>query len=225
MKLPFLNRKRYIVLKCYTWSSVVKDYASIKLGKYDDRPTYNDKRHKKASFGKCFAHISTRIHSATIRSPTTFRINVKSGELDYDIAAVNEFTNVNLEHNDDPEYSLPNTILTKIVTPWHIEEQSGVPFVMARHIQNKTPMMICSGVLEFRYGHGMNIFNHVAKFDHAYEIPFREPLVSLYPLSDLPLHVETYDDRKKFLELNSVADFMPYFSNHRTKMRKFEKGS
>ena len=225
IKIPFLNRQRYIILRCYTWSKMVEDYAPIRLGKYDDRPIKNDRHQAKTSFSKCYAHINSRIHSATVKSPTTFRINVKYGEINYDVAAANEFTEINLDHNNDPEYSVPDTILTKIVLPWYLEEKSGVPFVLSRHIQNKTPMMIPSGVVEYKFGYGMNIFNHVSKLDHNYEITFREPLVSLYPISDLPLHVETYTDRKKFLELNSYTDFLPYFSNYRMKLKGIKKGS
>ena len=223
MKIPFLNRQRYIVLKCYTWSELVHQYAPIQLATKDPVPKRNSKPDNNVNFLRCYAHTKGKKRSATILSPATFKINVKDGGVETEWSSRNEWCGIDHSHMNDPFYGTPNTHLLKICTPWCIEEKTGVNFVMGRHIQNKTPMQIPCGMLQYKHGFGANIFMHVGKHDHSYEIPFREPLVSIFPMSELPLHVESYFDRRRFMELVDRSNELPFFTNYRVKLEKLDR--
>ena len=84
-------------------------------------------------------------------------------------------------------------------------------------------MQIPCGMLQYKHGFGANIFMHVGKHDHSYEIPFREPLVSIFPMSELPLHVESYFDRRRFMELADRSNELPF--SHELSRQTRETGS
>lgn len=225
MKLPFLNRKRYIVLKCYTWSELVHQYAPIQLATKDPIPKRNSNSDRNLNFLRCYAHTKGKKRSATILSPATFRIKVQDGNAKTKCSwsSQHDFCWIDDTHMNDPFYATPNTHLLKIVVPWCIEEKTGMNFVFGRHIQNKTPMQIPCGITQYKHGFAANIFIHVGKHDHSYEIPFLEPLVSIFPMSELPLHVESYFDRKRFMELVDRSNELPFFTNYRIKLEKLDR--
>lgn len=195
MKLPFLNRNRYIVLKCYTWHKGVFERAPIKVGgpacpAADGPASYFDLR---TNFSACWSRLRGMKKSATVSAPSSFRIET-DGDKGLQFGAADEsVVGVDYEHDFDTAYGVDkDTVITKIITPWHLEEATGVDFVLARHMQNKTMMNILSGVTNFKATCQVNIFNVISKYPHRYEVPFQAPMVSLYPMSDLPLHVECF---------------------------------
>lgn len=208
MKLPFLNRKRYLVLKCYTIHEGVLQYAPIAMNyqhkmKAPDN-AFNDK--KARYFDSCLSRIKTKMHSATISAPLTMNVSVRDAGITYDFSDNNvPALKISFEHEQDPMYGLGrDAYLTKIIMPWRIEEETGTQFVVAQHMSNTTLMNLLSGVLEFKQNTSCNLFNMVHKLHHEYEIPFGTPMASLYPMCDLPLHVECYNDESKFMKLSEL---------------------
>ena len=222
MKLPFLNRKRYIVLKCYTTHAGVLKYAPITTNYKEEKiDTSGLFAHENAHyFDSCWSRIKSKTASATIPSPMTITVKNKNGECGYSFSDGNiPAMNVAFVHNNDPFWPTKDVTIGKLMLPWQVEEDTGVNFILARHISNKTMCNILSGILEFKDNSSLNLFNLTAKVDHEYEIPFNTPLASLYPMSDLPLHVETYHDEQKFLALNQCS----YRRFHRGNLIKTER--
>jgi hypothetical protein len=224
-KLPFLNRKRYIVLKCYTNHAGVHKHSPMTLGDDDvtPQPTNPEYLSKTQYFSHCWSRLETRKRSATVRSPAAFRV-VSDGQnsVSHSIARDEETFRIVFDHDSDETYGTDrHTFLSKLAMPWKCYEETGVNFVMARHMRNKTQMNILSGVTSFKVSPDINIFNLISKDAHRYEVSFNTPLISIYPMSDLPLHVESYFDPEKFAEVSQLG-YMPCF---RSSARKKEKHS
>ena len=213
MKLPFINRKRYIVLKCYTWHSGVLERSPIVLGDPEKvKPTpETDYLAARKSFATCWSRLATNKKSATICAPESLRFRCdENGVVQSNTPT--DIMQVMYEHDNDQPYGLmKDFVIAKIMMPWHIEEQTGVNFVFARHMRNKTMMNVLSGVTNFKATCQINIFNAINKHKHHYEVPFNSQMVSLYPMSDLPLHVECYFDTAKHDELLQKT-YNPFFS-------------
>lgn len=220
MKLPFLNRHRYLVLKCYTDHAGVYEHSPIRM------KTTHAKKLKEhgTTFATCFSRIKSQTLSASVFSPCamSFEVNEK-GLTTTTIQEKN--MSVDFTHDSDPIYNdiSRNTFLTKILMPWHIEEKTGANFVIARHTENKTMMNVLSGVLNFKASPAIHIFNVVPKINHRYEIPSSHPLASIYPISDLPLHVECFHDPVYFHiieEKNQQRDFIAHGLKRQSKHEK-----
>jgi len=213
LKLPFLNRKRYIVLECVTNHQGVLDNASVKMSQQAMRKKPLNEYYKPVTdFTYCWSRINTARVSVTIPSPCEMRFQSDgSGVVNYGVAD-KEVVEIDFDHDGDPSYGLDKSMcMTKIHMPWHLNEETGVMFVMARHIENRTPMNIVSGVMQYKHFSQVNIFNAISNFENRYKVDYKEPLVSLYPLSDLPLHVEVKCDKDRFEKLDQ-QDYNPHFS-------------
>ena len=212
MKLPFLNRQRYIVLKCYSTHSGVVERAPIKAGVAESVNALPplDYLSRRTSFTTCWSRLMTAKNSVTIPSPATFRFSCDaSGVVSF--AGAGNVVGADFDHNEDPTYGLnKDFVIAKIMMPWSVEEKTGTKFVFARHIHNKTMMNVLSGVHSFAATCDVNIFNAIAKVDHQYEVPFLTPMASLYAMSDLPVHVENFYDKEKHEELRQKM-YDPYF--------------
>ena len=202
MKLPFYNRKRYLVLKFYTWHQGVFEKA---------KPMTNfskTEKHKgtvyERNFHTCMSRIMTKKNSVTMPSPVDFMFRC-DGEVVHFEAPDSEVLGCDFAHNDDPAYaSTKDFIIAKMVMPWHIEEESGINFVVARHIMNRSMMNVLSGVISFDATASSSFFNVINKTPHEYRVKFGEPLVSYYPMSDKPVYVECYCDAEKHRKLREV---------------------
>jgi hypothetical protein len=207
MKLPFINRKKYLVLKCYTDHRGVYEKAPITMN-YSERLPEKKldfmSRHK--DFSSCYARIKAQKYSATLQAPAEFRFNCdENKQINYSVA--DKFAvQISFAHNDDHAYGKNrDNVVTKIMTPWRIIEETGTPFLLTRHIMNKTNMNIISGLVNFKNSCEPNIFNLVSTHPHQYAVPFLTPLASIYPLSDKPIHLEPYFDRDKYQDLLELA--------------------
>lgn len=212
LKLPFFNRKRYIVMKCYTDNKRLYEYAPILRSSLlpapecqtDKHPVKQDNFDRMPSFRTCFGRVEALKTSAAIPLWNTMHIKVDNDlNISVDSSDMQNLLGyLDFDHNNDPYYDTENFYVVKHVCAWHCEETTGVKFVSAQHIQNNTNMRIPSGIIDFKHQHAMNVFNLVSKYPHSYTIPFKTPTIALYPLSDLPLHVESYFDTQKAIDLD-----------------------
>lgn len=207
MKLPFINRKRYIVLKCYTTHEGVLRHAPITT-KY--KQVFNNEKLPDGvvprfarMFKTCPARIESAKLSATILAPVTINFGVWKDKTGHHVSdtGIEDFE-IDISHQSDPTFEAnKQNHLFKIEMPWKCYEETGVKFVLARHIANPTMMNVVSGVLDFKQNATLNVFNLVHTSSHEYEVPFGTPIASLYPMSDLPLHVECYNDKDQYVKL------------------------
>lgn len=222
MKIPFLNRKRYIVLKCYSWHAGAVEQAPIFIG--DGEKVASRKPAKfmeqNMAFSTCWSRINSRKRCATILAPCSTRFDTDGQGVQWLNANTENILNITFDHDADETYGTDkDTIAVKINLPWHIEEDSGVNFVLARHMQNKTMINVLSGVINFKYTPQANMFALINKYPHQFEIPFKTPLMALYPMSDLPLHVECEYNPEKFKAIGQKK-YHPYFRGSWIKMGK-----
>ena len=220
LKIPFLNRKRYVVLKCYTDNRFHYEQCPIVLTSKLKTEKHGELEKKnQRTFRHCYGSVAGMKISATIPAWTTFDVEVLHNDVRYDITDLNNGkTYVQFDHNKDPFYNSKDCWVTKMVNPWQLYEDSGVNFVYAKHIKNTTPMAIPSGIVNFRYNHGAHIFNLIHRHPHEYRIPFKLPLMSIYPITDLPLHVESYFDIDKWQELETATSRLGYRNGNMLKI-------
>lgn len=224
LKLPFFNRQRYVVLKCYVANERLNEMAPMSLSSKLE-PIKTDVG-KNISFRTCYGHITGLKRSVTLPMWTEFRVVSQYEGKDETLYQLpthipnNDKPSVDFSHRHDPTYHSPDCYITKIISPWVVEEKTGVNWVVAHHIRNSTPMRIPSGINNFKYDHYTHIFNLVHKKPHEYFVPFKTPVLALYPMTDLPLHVETYYDPQRIDKLNEQASYHPYLRGSMLKLSR-----
>ena len=209
INLPFFNRKRYIVLECYTWHPSVLKYSAISLGhpsagKIDSGSFLTPQR----SFRSCYSRLANRKKSATVFTPCDIRFEViQNGSVQHthSTEGVEDLIGIDYKHDADVSYKTHSDVsLAKIIMPWRIKEETGTNFVIAKHIHNTTLINIASGITSFTASSSLNLFAHIPNVTHRFVLPHLTPLIGLYPMSDKPLHVETYHDADKWADLGKL---------------------
>jgi hypothetical protein len=212
LKIPFIKRENYIVLKAYTFNLRTAERSPI-VNTYKVKPSGSCPADKTAmGFKTCLAWIKTQRQSLTIPMWTEMECkNFLTG--DFFRVPSGNFTSV-IYQEEDSLYGLEQgTHLMKILAPWACEtNKPEVDFIFSKHILNHTPMDIVTGVLSFSdYVYAPNIFYRHRDSDN-YKVRLNTPLVSMYPTSDLPLHVECYCDPAKYQLLHDTQiSTRPYF--------------
>lgn len=215
MKIPFLNKQQYIVLKCYTNNSVVAEALPIS----NKPPLMRNKPTKGKTFKSCYGRLMSEKRSATVRMWQSLR--VRSGEDGITMSTPDgNLSNFDYSHNYDEHYRLSGMSVVKIMTPWVLQEATGVEFVHASHIRNTSQMRIPSGIVNFKHQHAITIFNLISDHPHEYMVSAGAFLTSLYPLSDKPLHVEAFYDVKKHEELYYKAASKMFFDNNLLRVKR-----
>ena len=222
LSLPFFNRKRYILLKCYHNNSYFPEYAPITLSSRLDPIQRGDVDPTHRPFRTCYANVAGLNKSAVLPMWSALMLEVhEDGGLSYNPADKNPANiNLNFDHIQDPTYDHSQCFVTKISNNWRLQEDSGVDFIMCNHIRNTTQMRIPTGVTNFKFQHSLNVFNLVSKIPHRYTIPFKTPIVALYPLSDLPLQVESEYNVAKFEELEHKSAAKSHFTSNVLKLKR-----
>lgn len=212
LKIPFIKRENYIVLKAYTFNLRTAEQSPI-VNTYKVKPSGPCPADKTAmGFKTCLAWLKTQRQSLTIPMWTEMECkNFLTG--DFFRVPEGNFTAV-LAQEEDSLYGLEkDTHLMKILAPWVCEtNKPAVDFIFTKHILNNTPMDIVSGVLSFSdYVYSPNIFYRHRESDN-YKVSLNTPLVSMYAISDLPLYVECYCDPAKYQLLRDTQiSTRPYF--------------
>jgi len=226
VNIPFINRKRYIVLKCYTPYKHYLDAAPI-IGGYEKGITPIRYKNRdsfilpKQDFSGCWSRVVTRKKSATVPLHTAMRIESDGSNIQHSFASECKWTRVDYVHDSDPVYPKVNDVcVTKIVLPWFLQSNSDVPFVIANHLLNSTYMNIISGIQRYDISHGVRIFNIIPAIKLQYEVPALTSILSLYPLSEKPFHIESYADEKKCEELSAKDAHRLHYDHSYLKTQK-----
>jgi len=233
LNLPFFNRKRYIVLNAYTNNKRLLENAPVTLSsllppvpffqdKVKDKSISQKDFNKVPTFRSCYGNVIAAKRSAVVPCWSTYTVTVDNNKsLILDSADMFKALGDNhFKHNEDPYYDTSNFHVLKMSSCWLFEESTGVNFVYAQHIRNNTNMRIPSGLIEFKHQNGVNVFNLVPKHPHTYTIPFKTPLVALYPLSDKPFYVESHYNLEKFAELNASTAARFWYTGNSIKLCK-----
>ena len=226
-KLPFLNRKRYIVLKAYTRNSAYLENVPIKIGS-KECPVKNKNdfdRDNTASFATCYGRLEGLNRSATVEMPTDLYMScsAKGEDLNIQDKYADKYSkdfSVSYDHVHDKNYVSKNLLVSKVIMPWMLQEETGINFVVARHIRNMSPMIIPTGVCNYKFQHALNVFNCIPKQTLSYDISMGDKLVSIYPLSEKKLVVESYYDPEKYSELRDRNLYQPFWKGSTLKLLK-----
>lgn len=234
-KLPFYNRKNYTLLRFVGNSKYAYDLAPPTLTGKAKHCTFSGKRIEddlqrtvQGTFRTCYGLVSSYNKSITIPNWADIMISVNDDKLDVlssaKIGPAFEVT----DHTDDPDFNMQKGMsVLKFVNPWRVEmetSETNPEFVVASHLLNTTPMMIPTGVVTFKWQHDLNIFNKVnCNYNQQYKIPFKHPLVQVFPLSKSKLYIETEYDPVKYNQLSHVNTGIPYFRGTHIKLLKPNK--
>lgn len=222
LKIPFLNMKNYVVMKCYHNNRTVVENAPIVLSnKIDPIKKTNITT---PSFATCYGYVASLKRSATVPMYTDFDVEVNElGHINYHIADKLHVT-ASFNHAEDPLYvdttNNDHLVVSKISNGWLVEEDTGVNFVMASHIRNTTAMRIPTGTTNFKHQHTLAIFNVISREPQRYRVKFGTPTIALFPLTDKPFYVESIFDPAKVEELDIKSSSHPHFTGTCLKLSK-----
>jgi hypothetical protein len=222
LKVPFLNFKNYVVLKCYTDNGMVHSAFPVKLGiEYGRIKTRKDVLY---GFRTCTGRTATLKRSATLPTWVTYDVYTKDGTATiYHSDAQPEMVKADWDLNEDAYLGadkLDKMLILKLDSPWWFEEDTGVNFVYAANVHNTTRWHTPSGILNFKYQHAVNLFNyiHVAT-DHHYSVVAGTPAISYYPLTDKKFYVESIYDVAKTKYLKDKCVTRPFWGNHAVRVK------
>lgn len=213
-KLPFYNRERYIVVKAYAFDRVAHEDKTLSLtgratGVLNRCPAPSPLGH--VDFSTCYGISASMNTSLTLSAWSELKVDFDQDTEEPIYIAPIDNEMFRIASVQDKIYKIPsNARMHKIIAPWMLTCSKDVNFVMAKHLMNTLPMHIATGVIHFEITHGPHIFNSVYRGQN-YKIPYKMPLVQLFPLSDLPIHLETYWDSKMFAELFDTRKNRPFF--------------
>jgi len=208
--LPFINRERYVLLSAYTPVEYLNDFAPVCLSS-KALPTFPRISKHEMGFKTCHGFIASLKRSATIFSPCDFSVVATPDMFQYSWP---HQTHLTASQHSDPQFDDTNAFVTKLGLPFALRcNKSDINFVTSSHILNDTQMRIPSGVTPYTYGIKLNIFNFVPRANLEYFVPFRKPIVALYPLSDLPFHVECSFDPIKYEQYVESCYNRPKYKN------------
>jgi hypothetical protein len=218
MKLPFFNRQRYVVLHATTPVEYINTYTPVALGKRSN-PSFPKIGKTKRGLKTCYGHVASLKRSATVLSPCDFEITADANGWWYDWPG-SDVIEVS-SHDEDPQFSSKHMYITKLSLPWAITcNKPDTMFVGCSHILNDTEMRIPSGILSYKRIRACNIFNYIPKKETAYSIPFKKPLFSIYPLTDLPFYVESEYNPSRYRDLTDSSKTLPTFKNSEIHLNK-----
>lgn len=223
LKVPFLNFKNYVVLKCYTDNGMLHSAFPVTLSarqsviKTDPARPYG--------FRTCTGRTATLKRSATIPMWVTYDVDVRDGDAYVfkadehpDLCKLDWVLNGDAYMGAD---KLDQMLIMKLDSPWWFEEETGVDFLYAPNIHNTTRWHSPSGILNFKYQHAVNLFNyiHVAS-NHQYRVIAGTPAVSYYPLTDKKLYVESIYDVDKVKYLKDKCTTRPFWGSHADRVKQ-----
>ena len=216
MKFPFVNRHRYVEIKAYTSIKWYVDEIPLVLTK-DVKPTHlnskqlspEEKRYAR-TFNSCQGRIAGLRNSITIRNHCEYDILANTEEWTAVVPNGNEVFQIESVH--DHVFRPKDVNVAKVSCPWLIEtNNSDVHYVMASHILNTTGLAIPTGVLTTELGI-LNYFMYIPKQNVKYTVPFKHPILQLFPLTDLPVSIECEYNLDKYEELSTIGISRPQFS-------------
>jgi len=218
MKLPFFNRHRYVEIKAYTDIKWYVDEIPVVLTK-DIRPTHlnskklsSQEQRYESTFNGCQGRIAGLRNSLTIRNHCEY--DIIANEQDWHAVVPKSNQVFSIEPSNDPIFRPRSINVARVKVPWLLEtSNTKISYVLASHILNTTGLSIFSGVLTKDFIQSVNYFLGIPKQNVNYTVPFRHPVLQLFPLTDLPIHVVSEYNPEKYRELFTIGISRPKFSN------------
>jgi hypothetical protein len=121
--------------------------------------------------------------------------------------------------------ALNNIIHLKIISPWYLNEKTGIKFLlfqpMWNHIKEHREFIIPPGVVDFKNQVVSNINMFVPAINSRYEVKNNTPLMHIIPLTDKKVTIKHHlvDDK----EFNRIHDRVEYHSTFVGKMLNNKK--
>jgi hypothetical protein len=206
--------KKSLVIKCYTPDFATYETAPLTMKSNKDLFHESD---QPRSIRTCYGYISALKKSITVPNWSEFKVVGTDESTNYQYPHENRTW---VESHNDPCLKSYSTQVTKICAPWAIESNFNIDIVLAPHVLNTTPMRIASGCMSFYRFHQLNMFNYIHKAPHEYAVPYGLPLVSLFPLTERRVVLETYYDPDRFHELNHRSKSAPFFRGSQIKLSR-----
>lgn len=214
LSLPFYNRENYIKLSAYTYSRRILKHSPVGLTNdvvkaVTAKPDKDKLEHH--NFSTCFGATMARKKSVTLQSWSELYVSTFGSDNFYTAPVATN--TLHYTQSYDESYALRDgLVLTKLYTPWRfLCNKKELLWVYGKSIMNMTPMIIPTGILNYEITHVAHIFNSIP-VNTKYKIPYAHPLMTLYPMSDLPIHVEAIHDEEKFYSLDAEDQTRPFFS-------------
>ena len=208
MKLPFLTLRRHIEVACYTKYKNVAELAPCTTMGRGPMADVENVKQDDSSFRTCYGFVRAFKKSLTVHS--WCEIAVQSTEADVHYAFPRPEINSVEFHQSDLAWRPSDVFVSKLISPWALVSDTDVDFVVAHHILNTSGMIVPSGIVNFKNVNKLQIFNYIPK-NVEYKIGFNTPLVSIFPLSDKPLHVRSIFDQDAFDKIDRQNDMKPFF--------------
>ena len=216
MKFPFFNRHRYVEIKAYCNIKWYEKEIPLVLTK-DIKPTHlnskklslEEKRYER-TFNGCQGRIAGLRNSITMRNHCEY--DILANEKNWKAIVPNGNKVFWIEPQEDPIFRPKDINVAKVASPWLLEtNNSDVKYVMASHILNTTGLPIATGVLTTELS-SLNYFIYIPKQNVKYTVPFKHPIIQLFPLTDLPIYIECEYNINKYNELNTIGLSRPQFT-------------
>lgn len=216
MKLPFFNKARYVEIKAYCnikWYEneiplvLTKDVKSNHL---NSRKLSTEEKRYSRSFNGCIGRIAGLRNSITIRNHCEY--DIIANERDWRAIAPSDNKVFVINPTDDPIFRPKNLNVAQVAVPWLIESNKPeIGYVLAGHILNTTGLSIFTGVLTGGIS-PLNYFLGIPKQNITYAVPFKHPMLQLFPLTELPVHIVSEYNPTKYAELNHFGMSRPQFN-------------
>lgn len=215
---PAINRENYIVFKAITHVEGVNEKAPIVLAKYLEpvkRPSQEG-----MSFSGCYANLKGRSRSVVLPSWVDFTVGWRNNSYFVD----SSFPQFPVSVHNDASYEVPNAEILRVISPWIIQiNKPEIDWIAAKSLYNKTILPMPSGYTAFdENSPGIPFFVYIPRIENFEAfVPLNHPINSFYPLSDLPIHVESYYDPSLMQRLSDQLlksnDERPFAQMHRAR--------
>lgn len=237
LKLPFFNRKNYVLFRFYTPSPFAAAHAAPSLTLHAKHETFNvipkcprEKLHRsmEPSFKTCFGLVSQYKRSITLPMWAEFCVDVHEGQLSVNHSTKGDMKQQVDVHNDRDYLMQKGMVMLKFNSLWAVTTEGDIDSttcISGQHILNTTGMMIPTGIIDFKAPqHDWNVFNKVdTSYDHTYKIPFAHPIQALFPITEKEIIVETELSHEKYFEAQSGNNWISDFKSTLIKTRQRER--
>ena len=195
----FFHRRKKIVVDCFTADSLAYEYAPIIRGskafpKWWTKLPITDVNDinfslEQKNMRKCYGFLELYKRSFVVPCWTDFRFKVTPNN---GYSWFMNFKSPGSEPIEHPksqyEGGFNDYYHTKLQSPWHVREKSGVHFLFTAATWNleNYDFLIPPGILEYGINHAtnINILMPKKKTDYSFFIPVGKPLVHIIPVAD-----------------------------------------